>query len=906
MTAVVERPRAPVSRRTDAVRDQATVASGQIAAGVGNMAFALIMARILSPGTFAQFASFLALYLLLSMPGSAVTAVAALEPVRVARFRPVLLYGGAAVGVALAVTSPWVGPALRLPVAMVVVLGLSGPALGTLAFDRGRLYAWNRHARLVASLAVEPAVRLLLGLGLATMGGAVGGAFGVVVAGYAALEIARRHWNERRPPGAGPSDDSPAGSPITHAAHPRLPRAAAWTVLAFLALVVVQNQDLLIANRVLSPLEAGQFAVLSTLGGLSAFATMTVPLVLLPRSRAGDGGLLPALGITALIGGAAVGVVALAPAALVTALFGARYHQVAGVLVLYVGAMSLLGISRVLVAHRCATGTGRSSLVLVAMAAAAQATLILQFGHDPRSVAFSTAASVTGLTISLGAAQALRWERLRQRWSSLWAALTRPVTLAVIGLSVSGLAVRLIVPRGLWLDEATSVDQARMSFAGMISNLRTTDVHPPLYFSVLWVSVRWLGSGELAVRLPSIIAGALVVPMLYALGKEAYDRRTGVVAAAVGSVAPIMVWYSQEARMYAFLMLFGVIALWAQVRILNRGGRLVWVIYAVASIALVWTQYFGALQVVVQQLAFLYFIWARRRRGEPVRGLVIGWAVTLAAIIIWLAPLVPFAYQQFHVNQTAGKGFGGPQQVGNATALSGNHLSIYAAIANLIWAVWGYHSNAAMALLAALWPLGMLFALVLLGRRHQRVTTLLVAAVLIPGLVMFALGTVKRNLFDIRYLSTAVPVLFVLIARMVTGISRRTATLAAGTGLVIATMLVGLIDQQYNGTNPRTYDFRQALLPVQATARPGDVIIYDPADLREVVQYYASTPRLEPVGAQPNLPTGGHAVYVLASPSLMNGPSDTTALSKALTSLRAHDRLVMHRNLANVEVWEFR
>jgi len=904
MTALVERPRAPATT-TGAVRDQAAVASGQIAAGVGNMVFSLIMARILSPGTFAQFASFLALYLLLSMPGSAVSAVAALEPVRVARFRPALVYGGAAVGVALAVTSPWVGPALRLPVAMVVVLGLSGPALGTLALDRGRLYGWNRHAQLVASLAVEPAVRLLLGLGLATVGGAVGGALGVTVAGYAALEIARRHWKGGGEPGPDGPDAVPADPPATGSGPPAMPRAAAWTVLAFLALVVVQNQDLLIANRVLSPWQAGQFAVLSTLGGLSVFATMTVPLVLLPRVRAGGGGLLPALGVTALIGGAAVAVVALAPTALVTALFGARYHQVAGVLVLYVGAMSLLGIARVLVAHRCATGAGRSSLVMVAMAVAAQATLILHFGHDPRSVAFSTAASVSGLTVSVGVAEALRWQPLRRRWARITFAATRPVTLAVVGLSVSGLAVRLIVPRGLWLDEATSVDQARMSFAGMIANLRTTDVHPPLYFSVLWVSVRWLGSGELAVRLPSIIAGALVVPMLYALGKEAFDRRTGVVAAAAGSVAPIMVWYSQEARMYALLMLLGVIALWAQVRVLNRGGRLVWAVYALSSIALVWTQYFGALQVVVQQLAFVYFIRTRHRRREPVRGLVVGWAVTLAAIIVWLAPLAPFAYQQFHVNQTAGKGFGAPQQVGNATALSGNHLSIYAAIANLIWAVWGYHSNPAMALLAALWPLGMLFALVLLGRRHQRMTTLLVAAVVIPGTVMFALGMVKRNLFDIRYLSTAVPVLFVLIARMVTGISRRTATAVAGAALVMATLLVGLVDQQYNGTNPRTYDFRQALLPVEATARPGDIIIYDPADLREVVQYYAPTPVLTPAGALPDRPTGGHAVFVLASPSLMNGPSDTGALSKALTSLRAHDRLVMHKNLANVEIWEF-
>ncbi|HEX3839313.1 MAG TPA: glycosyltransferase family 39 protein [Acidimicrobiales bacterium] len=903
MTALVERPRGRAPS-TAAVRDQAVVASGQIAAGLGNMVFSLVMARILAPGTFAQFASFLALYLLLSMPGSAVSAVAALEPAKAARFRPALLLGGAGVGIALAVASPWVGPALRLPVAMVVVLGLSAPALGTLALDRGRLYGWNRHARLVASLVVEPAVRLLLGLALATAGGAVGGALGVTVAGYAALEIARRHPRGR--PATTVDGPETEVEPAPKSAPPALPRAATWTVLAFLAVVVVQNQDLLIANRVLTPGQAGQFAVLSTLGGLSVFATMTVPLVLLPRSRAGEGGLLPALGITALIGGAAVGVVALAPAALVTALFGSQYRQVAGVLVLYMTAMSLLGIARVLVAHRCATGAGRSSLVLAAMAVAAQAGLIVSFGHDTRSVALSTTAAVSGLTVSLGVAEALRWERLRQRWASLHATLVRPVTLAVLGFSLTGLVVRLIVPRGLWLDEATSVDQARMSFAGMISNLRTTDVHPPLYFSVLWVSVRWLGSGELAVRLPSIIAGSLVVPMLYVLGKEAYDRRTGVVAAAVGSVAPIMVWYSQEARMYALLMLFGVIALWAQVRILNRGGRLVWVVYAVASIALVWTQYFGALQVVVQQLAFLYFIWARRRRGEPVRGLVIGWAVTLATIIIWLAPLLPFAYQQFHVNQTAGKGFGGPQQVGNATSLSGNHLSIYAGIANLLWAVWGYHSNAAMALMAAMWPLGMLFALVLLGRRHQRVTTLLVAAVIIPGVVMFALGTVKRNLFDIRYLSTAVPVLFVLIARMVTGISRKTVTVVAGTSLVIATMLVGLIDQQYNGTNPRTYDFRQAIEPVEAQARPGDIISYDPVDLREVVQYYAPKPVLEPVAALTTQSTAGHAVYVVASRSLMNGPSDAAALNKALTSLRAHDRLVMHRQLANVEIWEFK
>ena len=95
----------------------------------------------------------------------------------------------------------------------------------------------------------------------------------------------------------------------------------------------------------------------------------------------------------------------------------------------------------------------------------------------------------------------------------------------------------------------------------------------------------------------------------------------------------------------------------------------------------------------------------------------------------------------------------------------------------LIWGIWGYQPTPVMMLVAALWPLGMLFALVILGRRHQRVTTLFVLAVLGPGIALFALGMVKRDLFDIRYLSTTVPVLFVLLARLLTAIPRRTLAL---------------------------------------------------------------------------------------------------------------------------------
>ncbi len=893
--------------RAVAAREQAAVAGGQVAAGIGNLAFALVMARFLAPGSFAQLASFLALYTVLSMPGTSISAVAALGPGRTSHLRPVMRWGGLAIGASIAAASPWLGHLLRLPVAMVVVLGMSGPIVWSVALERGHLYGWRRYGRLVTSLVAEPAVRLSLGIGLAVALGAVGGAAGVTVAGFCALEIARRSGPLFR--GAHRRAQT-TETAVASNAEARSVRSLVWTGGGFLLLVIVQNQDLLIANRILSPVHAGQFAVLSTIGGLAAFATMTVPLVLLPRSAAGDRSALGAALLAALVlGGGALALVAIAPQPVIVHLFGERYASIAALAVPYVLAMTLLGIGRVLAAHRCAQGSARSTTLIVAAAAVAQVVLIVRYGHTPRAVAFSTLAATTGLTTTLGTAVTLDLPAVRRRTQAITHALTRPVALAVSGATLVGLGLRFAIPRGLWLDEVTSVFQARMGYGAMLNDLRTTDVHPPLYFSVLWVAIRWLhSSGELAVRIPSIIPGALVVPMLYALGKEAYDKRTGVVAAVVGSVAPLMVWYSQEARMYALLMLFGVIAMWAQVRVLRRGGVVPWVIYALASAAMVWTQYFGLWQLVAQQLVFLIAMWRRRRDGEAVRPLLVGWLCTGVAILAALYPLGPFAYHQFVVNQTAGRGFGGPSNVGTAASLSGNHVGIYSVVANLIWAVLGYHSNSAMALLGALWPLGMLLALGLLGSRRQPVTTLLVLAVVIPVVGMLALGLVKPALFDVRYLSTIVPILVVLIGRGLTGFVRSDKLLRIGLAVLVVLMLGALADQQLNGQNPRLYDFSTALQQVDREARPGDLVLYDPEAINQVVAYYSphvkATAISSDAAATIDETNKAHRIFVISSPPIIHGDSENW-LSTTLAVLNERHRLLSHQKLSNVDLWVY-
>ena len=122
---------------------------------------------------------------------------------------------------------------------------------------------------------------------------------------------------------------------------------------------------------------------------------------------------------------------------------------------------------------------------------------------------------------------------------------------------LGGLALRLAVPRGIWLDEAISIHQARLSLHGLFRNLYYGDRQPPLYHLSLWVTIRAFGDGEFAVQLPTLVAGTLVIPVLYELGRELYDRRTGLVAAAFAAVSPLLVWYSQEVRLYTFVACSG-------------------------------------------------------------------------------------------------------------------------------------------------------------------------------------------------------------------------------------------------------------------------------------------------------------------------------------------------------------
>ncbi|MCW2979451.1 MAG: hypothetical protein JWO14_1178, partial [Solirubrobacterales bacterium] len=679
-------------------------------------------------------------------------------------------------------------------------------------------------------------------------------------------------------------------------------RAAALT---FLFLAIVQCQDIVFANASLNATEAARFAAISTLGGAAVFATATIPFVLMPRAKAGEkGALSAALGTAALLGGGAALVTLIAAEPILTLAYGGRFASVASFLPLYMLAMALLGIARVLAADAIARGARRVPWVALG-AGALQLALLFAIGDSAEGVGYSTLIASAALTAGLAVDRLPLLDRpvevaTERRPAS--ASRDRRIQTALIlaGMVAVAIGVRLLAGRSLWLDEATSWYETQLPFHRMIEVLRDTDVHPPGYFTVLWATVRGFGDSEFALRLPSLVAATALVPMLYVAGKAMYDRATGFVAAAFAVVAPLVVWYSQEARMYAQLMLLATVAVWALYRALESDRFRYWIVYALAGAGLAWTQYFAFLPLIVFEAAIPLVLWQRRREGEPNAKLIVG--AVLAAILMaaLIAPLIPFAHHQFTVNQAAGKGFDSPSQVNGGVE---NQVSLYAALTNGIWALVGYHSAATMANLTALWPLLILLALMLLGRGRSRATLLLLAGVLVPTAMLTALSLDQPFLFEVRYNLTAVPLLLLLGARAVTTWPHTGRGKAAVAVAAIAVLGVGLADQEWNGTNPRSYDFEGALDEVAARSGPEDVLMYMPHDLNNLVSYYPPGLQVRRLG--PNMPAA-KVPRVFVMESFFEDPANDEATRKALVKLRGERELVRRIKFSQVDVWEFR
>jgi hypothetical protein len=263
-------------------------------------------------------------------------------------------------------------------------------------------------------------------------------------------------------------------------------------------------------------------------------------------------------------------------------------------------------------------------------------------------------------------------------------------------------------------------------------------------------------------------------------------------------------------------------------------------------------------------------------------------------LAIQLVPLLTFAQKQFDSTEAA---FGSPSGTYDS-------LSFYAVVSNMAWALWGYHPDSITELLAAGWPLLLLLSLLLLGRGGSRQTNILAVAAITPIVLLIGVAIYDRDLFEVRYFIVAIPLLFLLIARLVTGWIRNPQARLAAVGIVLFTLLLGLVDQQTNDDNPRLYDFRGAIEQIQADAGPNALVLYEPPDMRYVLDYYAPELRRQPLRNGVPKRKAGSPVIVIASFQDNDLFFDRT--NRVVGKLDFQRRLLAKFETPQTKVWEFR
>jgi len=208
----------------------------------------------------------------------------------------------------------------------------------------------------------------------------------------------------------------------------------------------------------------------------------------------------------------------------------------------------------------------------------------------------------------------------------------------IIGVAAY-LRFRGLTFQSYWYDELFSahISNPAHSFKTVV-DLTLADVHPPVYQLMMWLSYQAYGYTEWAGRLPSAIVGVLAIPVIYLLGRDLFNTRTGLYAAALATPNYYLLYFAQEARSYAFLYFLTSLSFLFFLRALRSRSRLNLTLYIITTLTLLYTQYFGFIIVMAQGVLVVAYV---RVMGWPNRPLLTRATIAVGVIGIGIAPLIP-------------------------------------------------------------------------------------------------------------------------------------------------------------------------------------------------------------------------------------------------------------------------
>jgi mannosyltransferase len=390
----------------------------------------------------------------------------------------------------------------------------------------------------------------------------------------------------------------------------------------------------------------------------------------------------------------------------------------------------------------------------------------------------------------------------------------RPSRDRILVALFAGAAVLLRAPnlgRAYWVDEGISIGIASHPLHEIPTLLRTDDGSPPLFYVVLHVWIRVFGTSPVATHFLPFLVALAVTPLAYWGGREIFDRRAGLWAAALTATNPFLGWYSTETRMYPLVCAFGIVGLTLTVRAVRGRRRLDAVGAVLAGAALLYTHNWGIYLVAVTAATVAIWAWWHRDRSLAVATVWCG-----AAIGVLYLPWLPGFISQARLTAAP-------------WAVQPHIGDLFADPASVLGGTLNF-------LVAPLLAVGWWLARPATGPRERRAADFLIGVGVLAAVIGWLAAQAQPS-WTVRYLAALLPPLVLGVAGALAPSRRgRQAMLA------VCVLLAGwsIIGSALPNANAKYAKSNVAAVAAAATPylRPGDVVVVTQTEQVAVLAHY--------------------------------------------------------------------
>jgi 4-amino-4-deoxy-L-arabinose transferase-like glycosyltransferase len=256
--------------------------------------------------------------------------------------------------------------------------------------------------------------------------------------------------------------------------------------------------------------------------------------------------------------------------------------------------------------------------------------------------------AITAWILAIAFIIASHWDSFKQIRFQNW---SRTDTMALIILTLVSLALRGIalsdIPWVLTGDEGSAGLSAVEFIDGRKNNIFGTGwfSFPAMFFAVQSISIRILGQTTFALRLPSMIAGALTIPALYFFARVTFDRTIALMAGAFLTTFHFHIHFSRIGLNNIwdglFLVLFSGLLWWAwKGQDPEKDGSSA--LFLLAGLILGLGQYFYTSMRVVFAILCLWLLIQAIRKWSDFRRRLPGLCSLAMGTVVILIPLAAY------------------------------------------------------------------------------------------------------------------------------------------------------------------------------------------------------------------------------------------------------------------------